>query len=224
MDLKSALFPHGPADSLDPSSFHDLLFNAESLISRLQEAYKEKCMALADLRGEQAAQIDEMDEADTRARHLRMQLEDLSSRASEQERQLRAEVESERQKRMEMEAHWRRQTMVEERPSRTTWQKSGSNASDSGFESEMDSDGPVSSSVEASPILRPEEDPFIQPTSSRVGVARRQRPVEHGCRTCKAMSVPVGNDMRTENQRLKLRISELEDAVSSCLDLVSFGV
>jgi hypothetical protein len=209
LDLKSALFPHGAPDPLDPSSFHDLLDNAGSLIARLQSAYKEKASALADLRQEQAAQIDEMDEAETRARHLRMQLEDISSRAADQERQFKLELEVERQKRLASEAQWKE--AVREEPGITRRrQKSSSSASDSGFESEVDSDAPVNlSSVEVSPVLRPEE-PFGEKLADR--------------RSCPVKPLPMAADLRTENQRLKLRVAELEAAVTSCLDLVSFGV
>src|SRR5262249_14192470 len=86
LDINSALFPHGPPDPFDPASFNDLLTNAEALISRLQAGYKAKCVALESLRSEQDVQDEELDEAETRARHLRTQLEEMGRKREEAER------------------------------------------------------------------------------------------------------------------------------------------
>ena len=106
------------AQSVQACNFTQFVSRAEGVVvtcQRLQAAYKEKSTALADLRAEQAAQLDELDEAETRARHLRMQLEDISTRASDQERWLKVELQAEQQKRQEVEARWR--SVVEEPPS-----------------------------------------------------------------------------------------------------------
>lgn len=80
-----ALFPHGAVDPLAPSSFHDLLSTAETLLTRYQSSYRALSTALSDTRAEQSAQDDELDEAETRARHLKMQLDDMAARAAEQD-------------------------------------------------------------------------------------------------------------------------------------------
>ncbi|KAF2031345.1 hypothetical protein EK21DRAFT_63243 [Setomelanomma holmii] len=89
LNLAQSLFPHGPADPLAPSSFNDLLATAEALLSRYQTAYRQMSTALVDARSEQSAQEDELDEADTRNRHLKMQLETMAARANEQDEQMR---------------------------------------------------------------------------------------------------------------------------------------
>lgn len=87
MNINSSLFPHGPADPLSPHAFNDLLLNATSLLQRLQAAYNEKCAALADVAPEMDATREEAEEAATRARHLKLQLEDVARRCETLERQ-----------------------------------------------------------------------------------------------------------------------------------------
>ncbi|ORY17575.1 hypothetical protein BCR34DRAFT_555131 [Clohesyomyces aquaticus] len=88
LKISQTLFPHGPVDPLDPSAFHDLLSNAETLLTRYQNSYRALSCAMSDARAEQSAQDDELDEAETRVRHLKMQLETMASRASEQDAQM----------------------------------------------------------------------------------------------------------------------------------------
>ena len=107
LNLSQALFPHGPVDPLAPSSFNDLLANAEALLSRYQKSYRQLSTALVDAQSEQSAQDDELDEAETRARHLKMQLETMAERAAEQDEQMRTLVQElafERHARQEEEA------------------------------------------------------------------------------------------------------------------------
>jgi len=155
INFSQALFPHGPADPLAPSSFHDLLTNAEALLSRYQTSYRQLSTALVDARSEQSAQEDELDESETRVRHLKMQLETMAARASEQDEQMRelmADLASERRARQEEDAARKKSlalirdqtpcphTKCQESPRRHT-RISGSEISvDSGFESETETD------------------------------------------------------------------------------------
>ncbi|KAF1831202.1 hypothetical protein BDW02DRAFT_62647 [Decorospora gaudefroyi] len=155
LNISQTLFPHGPADPLAPSSFHDLLTNAESLLSRYQSAYRQLSTALVDAHSEQSAQEDELDEAETRARHLKMQLETMAARAVEQDEQMRSLMEDlafERKARQEEEAARKRSLALIRGPAQcehTAYQEtprrhnrvSGSEISvDSGFESEAETD------------------------------------------------------------------------------------
>lgn len=155
VNISQALFPHGPADPLAPSSFHDLLTNAEALLSRYQTSYRQLSTALVDARSEQSAQEDELDESETRVRHLKMQLETMAERASEQDEQMRtlmADLAFERRARQEEEAARKRSLALIRGPKsceHTTCQDtprrhariSGSEISvDSGFESETETD------------------------------------------------------------------------------------
>ena len=157
LNISQALFPHGPADPLAASSFHDLLTNAEALLSRYQTAYRQLSTALVDAHSEQSAQEDELDEAETRARHLKMQLETMAQHADEQDEQMRSLMEDlafERRARQEEEAARKRNLALirgaapcehascQDTAIRRHNRVSGSGLSvDSGFESETETDG-----------------------------------------------------------------------------------
>ncbi|KAF2176803.1 hypothetical protein K469DRAFT_722030 [Zopfia rhizophila CBS 207.26] len=155
LNIPQALFPHGPVDPLAPSSFHDLLSTAESLLTRYQNSYRSLSTTLCDLKAEQSAQDDELDEAETRVRHLKMQLESMAARATEQDAQmqrLKEELEFERRARKEEEQARKRSLALVKAPAchksdgeiispRRRNRVSNSDVSvDSGFESECESE------------------------------------------------------------------------------------
>lgn len=155
LNISQSLFPHGPVDPLAPSSFNDLLSTAESLLSQYQTSYRQLSTALVDARAEQGAQDDELDEADTRIRHLKSQLETMATRANDQDEQMRRLMEElmfERKARQEEEAA-RKTSLALVRgsaecaheecssPMRRRNRVSNSDVSvDSGFESECETD------------------------------------------------------------------------------------
>ncbi|KAI9837454.1 MAG: hypothetical protein M1819_007102 [Sarea resinae] len=165
LDIDAALFPGGPADPFSPASFRNLLDNAEALLLRMQTAYKLRTEALHEVTAEKSAQEEELEEAETRARHLKIQLDGMAEKVAEQERSLKAmaaELAEERRRRCEEEQEYARQrtvmlvkttppdnvqeeTCMTALPLRNT--KRESRASDSGFESE--DDGTSSSSAES---------------------------------------------------------------------------
>jgi hypothetical protein len=156
INIAQALFPHGPADPLAPSSFNDLLANAEALLSRYQQSYRQLSTVLVDARSEQSAQEDELDEADTRVRHLKMQLETMAARATEQDEQMRKlteELAFERRARQEEEAARKRSLALvrshpvcehtecaDTTPRRRNRISNSEISVDSGFESECETD------------------------------------------------------------------------------------
>lgn len=155
INISQTLFPHGAADPLAPSSFHDLLTNAEALLSRYQTSYRQLSTTLVDARSEQSAQEDELDESETRVRHLKMQLETMAARASEHDEQMRTLMDDlafERRARQEEEAARKRSLALIRGPAqcghascqdapRRHNRISGSEISvDSGFESETETD------------------------------------------------------------------------------------
>ncbi|KAJ4991718.1 hypothetical protein SVAN01_02833 [Stagonosporopsis vannaccii] len=152
LNISQALFPHGPADPLAPSSFNDLLANAESLLTRYQKSYRQLSTALVDAQSEQSAQDDELDEAETRARHLKMQLETMAARATEQDEQMRTLMEDlafERHARQEEEAARKRslalirsqpQCICQDTPRRRNRISNSELSVDSGFESDAETD------------------------------------------------------------------------------------
>lgn len=92
LDVEAALFPGGaPAagDAFSPAAYKNLQVNAVALVRRLQNAFTEQAGTLRELTAEREADRDELDEATTRARHLKMQLEDMAYKAADQERAMR---------------------------------------------------------------------------------------------------------------------------------------
>jgi len=104
LDIRSALFPTGDNDPFSPSAFKNLLANAEGLLTKLQTAYKIRTISLHELAGEKEAQAEELEEAETRAQHLKMQLEDMAQRVMAHDEEMKNVIEElnrERQARAE---------------------------------------------------------------------------------------------------------------------------
>ena len=93
LDVDKALFPSGPPSDRDifsPAAFKNLQTNAAGLLRKMQAAYRTRTSELHDLAGDKSALRDELDEAETRSRHLKMQLEGMARHAAHQEAELRA--------------------------------------------------------------------------------------------------------------------------------------
>lgn len=110
MNVEEALFPTGSQtnskDAFSPAAFKNLQTQATGLLTKLQTAYRQKAQALAELEKEREADRDELEEAETRATHLKFQLEDMAHKAAEQEqrmKQLMEELAMERRSRGELE-------------------------------------------------------------------------------------------------------------------------
>lgn len=88
LDIQSALFPTSDGATFSPAAFKNLQMTATGLLKKFQEAYKARTYELRELKQEQDVQAEEVDEADVRARHLKMQLEDMARKAAEQEEQI----------------------------------------------------------------------------------------------------------------------------------------
>jgi hypothetical protein len=114
LNIEAALFPSTPSspagaarDTFSPSAFKNLHINAVGLLNKMQTAYREQATTLRDLQAERSAQKDELEEAVTRAEHLKIQLEGMARKAAEQEQvmgALEAELEAERKARARAEA------------------------------------------------------------------------------------------------------------------------
>ena len=85
LDVHEALFPAGPADPFSPAAFKNLVQNAEGLLSRLQAAYKERTQSLHEMIAEKDTQAEELEGAETRAQHLKMQLDGMAVKLAEQD-------------------------------------------------------------------------------------------------------------------------------------------
>jgi hypothetical protein len=88
ISVESALFPAGlpsGGDAFSPSAYKNLQITAVGLARRLQTAYQQSAQALRDSQAEREAECEELDEANTRAQHLKQQLEDMARKAEEHE-------------------------------------------------------------------------------------------------------------------------------------------
>ncbi|EKD20290.1 uncharacterized protein L3040_007298 [Drepanopeziza brunnea f. sp. 'multigermtubi'] len=103
LNVTTALFPGGEPNANDPFSpaaFKNLLMNAEGLLLKLQTAYKLRTISLHELSVEKSAMSEEMAEAETRARSLKSQLEDMAHQVSLKDsaiRELATELAAEKQ-------------------------------------------------------------------------------------------------------------------------------
>ncbi len=106
LDIEAALFPAGApkdSDTFSPAAFKNLQITAMGLASKLQTAYQGQSVQLRTLKAEREAMEDEKDEAETRVRHFKMQLEEMARRAAETESQMQTlmdELNRERKLRM----------------------------------------------------------------------------------------------------------------------------
>lgn len=104
LNINEALFPDtsspsGPRDPFSPAAFKNLETTATALLTKFQAAYRQQSTTLRALRSEREAQADEMEEMETRTRHLKLQLENMARQALEREQEmkaLRAALEKER--------------------------------------------------------------------------------------------------------------------------------
>jgi hypothetical protein len=120
LNLETALFPRSPSSPslggsgsgsgdhpFSPAAYKNLQMNALGLLAKMQAAYREQATALRDLQAERSAEGDELEEAVTRAQHLKMQLEGMARTAQEQEgemKKLAGELAAERRARARVEA------------------------------------------------------------------------------------------------------------------------
>ncbi|KAK3065294.1 hypothetical protein LTS18_002697 [Coniosporium uncinatum] len=250
LDTEALLFPAGsPPDILSPHSFNDLLSAAEKALKDLHSAYIEKDKAWRHVSQDHEALQEEAEEAETRARHLKVQLEGMAARLQSREQ----ELETERRRRQDLErrmmAEGRRKRSirlvnppvgVDSRESSGGMTGSAGSVSDSGFESDADAES-VGSDPSRSPLMplpwtsnqqshidraslssRPSFE--VPPPRPATTVRLRGGPQRQGQRhEIGGLSSPwvMLAEAREENMALRGRVQDLENAVEGALDLVS---
>ncbi|KAK6428079.1 hypothetical protein LTR95_015779 [Oleoguttula sp. CCFEE 5521] len=214
MNIHTALFPNGRSDDLTPRAFNDLLLNATSLLERMQTAFKSKADFVASVQPELEAQREEVEETETRSRHLKLQLEDMARRAQEQEqamRELADQLAAEKMKVHELRSPSRSrskdlpETPCESQRRRTRTSGTASTASDSGFESDA-------------------EESVFSHEGSRSGNATPWSPAS-GAGTYFREGDEISawatvEQLRRENRGLKERVGEMESTLETCIELV----
>ncbi|CAJ2507011.1 Uu.00g081970.m01.CDS01 [Anthostomella pinea] len=107
MDIEAALFPSSSPsdhDSFSPAAYMNLQMNAAGLLHKMQDAYRERTVAMQEVQAEREAQREETEETELRIRHCKNQLEQMAAKAVEQEhamQQLMAELQAEKRARHE---------------------------------------------------------------------------------------------------------------------------
>ncbi len=147
LDIHKAIFPAGPADPFSPAAFKNLVQNAEGLLSRLQMAYKERTRSLREMTMEKETQAEELEGAETRAKHLKMQLDGMAVKLVEQDEAMMNLVDDlarEKQLRREEEEARKRSVMLvkasrEAHAERSQRESRSSINSDWSYESEAES-------------------------------------------------------------------------------------
>ncbi|KAI4185858.1 MAG: hypothetical protein L6R41_003872 [Letrouitia leprolyta] len=202
LDIKSTLNPPN-ADPFSPSSFKNLQQNAEGLLLKLQAAYKERCEALHDVLAEKEAQTEELEGAETRTRHLKIQLDDMTVKLQEQDKAMMDLVDQ-----LAQEKEARR---IESQPE-NIWKSRTSTASEMSMDSEADSlFSPAMSISSVSTFNSPE----ILQTPTR----KRPERVEVSPTNSEAWNLV--RILQLENTSLKNRLGCLENTVDDCLDMVN---
>ncbi|KAI0539046.1 hypothetical protein GGR58DRAFT_272325 [Xylaria digitata] len=107
LDIEAALFPTQSSldgDTFSPAAYKNLQINATGLLHRMQDAYRQRTIALREIQAEREAQNEEMEEMELRTRNFKNQLEKMAAKAAEQEnaiQQLVAELQAEKRARHE---------------------------------------------------------------------------------------------------------------------------
>ena len=233
VNINSSLFPNGAVDPLNPAAFNDLLLNATNLLTRMQAAYKEKLDYISTIQPEIDAQREEVEEAETRSKHLKLQLEDMGKQAQEQEtalQELARQLTEEKVKAHEAREAVRTVRLVpsrsnEEEPTQRRRKRTSDSASDSGFESDLDS---VFSAGTGSGVETPVTAPSI--TSNHAWNSRQQREKDvivsrAGNRAGKRMGEESAawatvEALRGENQDLRTQMEEMQRTLQGCIDFV----
>ena len=245
LNINSALFPNGPVDPLNPAAFNDLLLNATSLLQRMQAAYKEKVEYIASIQPEIDAQREEVEEAETRAKHLKMQLEDMSRLTQEQEtamQEMALQLADEKMKAQETREASRTVRLVrrstdearngdnDETPTRRRKRGSAETASDSGFESDIESVFSTATSDAETPVSPPASISSMagyRPCNLRQPKARDGPPSRPsndnagrriGSEGAAWATVDV---LRSENRDLRTQMEEMQKTLQGCIDFVA---
>lgn len=248
MNLAAAL-PAPPSDPT-PEDYRALQAQTLALLSRFQDAYKEKATTLHDVQSELSASREEHAQASTRARHLRSQLDDTLARAAGHEAAMAAaleELSAEKRARLELEGavpSAEGSVVTEDLAAEEDQRREGDETDGESIFSRSRSPTLAESESALSPPLRPRS--TLGKTSAAVSpaaAARRPQAApqklnafqkmfrgmagEEGgrCANCRGGEAAVAWDtvscLRDENRGLKERVGVLEGVVEGALDAVN---
>ena len=247
LDIPSAFSPVKPTEPLSPTTFKSLQVNAESLLTRMQTAYKERSIALRHLTAERDAEIEEREGTETRCQAFKVQLDDLAGRLKEQddammdlvdqlanERRLRREEEQGRKRTITLVRNTKRERLSTATTA-STCDSDDESSSESVFSRRLGASSPSMSmssvSVMSSPEVHqpPELPAAITPQMARTYGGLASHPLAHAksstsCRKCHSPkdleAWNVVSMLKEENSALKERISDMEGALDGCLNIL----
>lgn len=84
-DVQAALFPSGLTNDSSPEALHELQKTAEAAIYRFQVAYQKSLQLAREVTSERNVVIDELEAAQTRNEHLKLQLANMAAQSATQE-------------------------------------------------------------------------------------------------------------------------------------------
>jgi len=224
LDIWTTLFPNGPIEELTPHAFNDLLLNASTLLERMQNAYREKVEYIASMQPEMDIQKEEAEEADTRAAHLKMQLEDMGRKAQEQElamRDLADQLAEERLRAQEARPVRSVEQSDEDTTPRRSKRGSAGSASDSGFESDFDRDSMFSSHGASTPLSPPPPTVTLTPSFDRMKQVRTVPSYSSsGSTVVNRSDWATVDQLRGENHVLRREMGEMERRLQDVIEFV----
>ena len=117
LDLEAELLPEGRPSGHEAKAagYDSLLGNSERLSMRLREAYSAKVWEVRAMHEMQKAEMEEMEQAKTRERHLKMQLSEMAGCVAKREDDVKAlisEIEREKEKRAGTESALRKERSI----------------------------------------------------------------------------------------------------------------
>ncbi|PTB41363.1 uncharacterized protein TrAFT101_010024 [Trichoderma asperellum] len=206
LNIETSLFPKGnPPDgqTFSPAAFMNLQQTATGLLKKYQTAYKRQATTIQEMIAEKEAIDDEKAEADTRTRHLKMQLEGMAQKLAETESEMQTlmeELNKEKRLRMEERAAARDKFLTpsegsisedlcveEDQQRRRGWRRSGE-TSKTDFSFETDEDSVEAASIFSRPrsptntalsIISDVEGPAPPGPPSRTSTFGANRPVRN---------------------------------------------
>ncbi|RAH81853.1 hypothetical protein BO86DRAFT_94799 [Aspergillus japonicus CBS 114.51] len=115
LDINAALFPPGFSNLEGRDAFDALRSNADTILRRLQAAYKQRTFALHEVLADKSEKQEELEITRTRIGNLKIQLDGMAEKVIQQEKAMKAmaeELEQERQLRRKEEDARRRSVML----------------------------------------------------------------------------------------------------------------
>ncbi|KAI9677398.1 MAG: hypothetical protein M1817_006351 [Caeruleum heppii] len=182
LDIAKALGQASKDNLISTPSVDDVQATAETMLMKMQTAYRMRMRALQEAESEKSALQDERDEADTRTRHLKMQLEQMACRVTEQETamaEIARELTVERRKRREEEEARKQSILLIKSAKKDTMNRDpiGKRRSNATFNSDSGFDSGEESSAES--IFSQPGDGSTSPTYSNTSRASSPEPDLH---------------------------------------------